>query len=316
MEEVGIIYAAGVVVFGVLLIIGILLKGERFTMYQEATGKTIEVKRGFSFTYFFFGPFVPLFRGHIGGFFLSLFIELFTCGLARLILLFCYNGMYINWLAKNGFKRTGLENTGRQANGAVNIQINADSGQAIVSPAAPVQAPLAGPAGPSGAAGPSGPTAEGLASKGKAAANKLLSVLKKPEAPKERFQDADSVLQPVNKNFEDDGDEGATLALTDGTLVGVGGMYQGAELPIGPGDKIIIGRDGERSNLIIQDKEISRKHCEITYDAYSQAYMVCDYSTNGVYLGDGSRVAAQQPVYLQPGSTIRIGNTANIFQLK
>lgn len=270
MEDYAVVFVAAVIVFGVLLAIGFLLKGERFTMYQEATGKSIEVKRGFSFTYFFFGPFVPLFRGHIGGFFLSLFIELFTCGLARLILLFCYNGMYINWLAKNGYRRLGLENSGQQANGGVNIMISTDGGQAKVS-----QGQETG-----------------------------------------KYQEAEAVLQPVNSSFEEYDDEGATMALADGKLVGVSGMYQGAELVIRPGDKIIIGRDAARSNLVIQDKEISRKHCEITYDAYNQVYILCDCSTNGVYLGDGSRTEAQRPVSLKPGSVIRLGNTDHVFELK
>lgn len=93
------------VIFIVLLIFGLLLKGERFKMRQAATGKTVQVKRGFSFTYLFFGPFVPLFRGHIGGFFLTLLVTLCSCGTGHLILLFCYNGMYINWLVKHGYTR-------------------------------------------------------------------------------------------------------------------------------------------------------------------------------------------------------------------
>ncbi len=269
----GVAVIAGLVVFGVLLVIGFLLKGERFTMYQEATGKTVEVKRGFSFTYLFFGPFVPLFRGHIGGFFLSLFIELCSCGLARLILLFCYNGMYINWLAKNGFRRLGLENGSQQGGGTVNIQINTDSGRIETNPPA-------------------------------------------PSGSGEKYQEAAAVLQPVNMSIDVNDDEGETVALTNGALVGVSGMYQGAEIPLHPGDKIIIGRDGEKSNLVIQDKGISRKHCEITYDAYNQTYVICDYSTNGVYLGDGSRVGAQQPVFVKPGSVLQIGSTDNVFQLR
>lgn len=269
-DEFGVVFAASLVVFGVLLGIGFLLKGERFTMYQEATGKTIEVKRGFSFTYFFFGPFVPLFRGHIGGFFLSLFIELFTCGLARLILLFCYNGMYINWLAKNGFRRLGIDNPAQKGSAPVNIQINTGGGQPEIVPE------------------PSG----------------------------EKYREADAVLQPVNGIAEDYDDEGATVALSNGAIAGVSGMYEGAELPISPGDKIIIGRDAGKSNLVIQDKEISRQHCEIAYDSYNQSYIVTDHSTNGVYLGDGSRIAEKQPVFLKPGTVIRMGNTIHVFQLK
>ena len=35
---------------GIALILGFLIKGERFEMEQEASGKVISVKRGFSFT--------------------------------------------------------------------------------------------------------------------------------------------------------------------------------------------------------------------------------------------------------------------------
>lgn len=269
-DEFGMVFIAGLIVFGVLLAIGFLLKGERFTMYQEATGKTIEVKRGFSFTYYFFGPFVPLFRGHIGGFFLSLFIELFTCGLGRLILLFCYNGMYINWLAKNGFRRLGIEGSQQQGNAPVNIQINTGSAQPEMA----------------------------------------------REPAHEKYREADSVLQPVNGIAEDYDDEGATVALTSGTLAGVGGMYAGAELPVNPGDKIVIGRDASKCNLVIQDKEISRRHCEVAYDSYNRSYLVTDCSTNGVYLEDGSRIAEQQPVSLGPGTRIRLGNTDHVFELR
>ncbi len=94
---------------GIALILGFLIKGERFEMEQEASGKVISVKRGFSFTYLFFGPFVPLLRGHIAGFFLSLFLTFCSCGIAHFILLFCYNGMYINWLVKHGYVRVYRE---------------------------------------------------------------------------------------------------------------------------------------------------------------------------------------------------------------
>ena len=263
MEKESIFVVGFVVLFGILLLLGFLLKGERFTMYQEATGKSIEVKRGFSFTYMFFGSFVPLFRGHIGGFFLTFFVEVCSCGLAHLIFLFCYNGMYINWLANNGFRRLGIDETGKRSDGAINIQINTTPDHSTP------------------------------------------------------YQDAKELIQPVNAQMESGDDEGKTVALSgNGELIGTGGMYQGAEIPIIAGEKIIIGRDGENSNLVIPNREISRKHCEITYDAYNQTYVICDYSTNGVYLQDSTRVAVQQPVYLQPGSVIRIGNTENTFQLK
>ncbi len=41
---------------GIALILGFLIKGERFEMEQEASGKVISVKRGFSFTTCFSAP--------------------------------------------------------------------------------------------------------------------------------------------------------------------------------------------------------------------------------------------------------------------
>lgn len=280
------ILVAYVVVLAVLVVIGFLLKGERFIMYQEATGKSKEVKRGFSFTYLFFGPFVPLFRGHVGGFFLSLFVELFTCGLAHLILLFCYNGMYINWLAQNGYRRMGVEGSSQGKPAPVNIQINAGNGQPVVpdikvEPIEPVE-----------------PLAE-----------------KKKLEFKGKFPGSNRVLAPV-QGQTGSGDDSETMMVKKGALIGLGGMYQGAELPIEIGETLTIGRDAEKSNLVIQEREISRAHCAVSFDPIRQCYTVTDYSTNGVYLKDGSQIAQGQPVYLYSGDTIRLGNTVHVFRLK
>ncbi|GEM_PF-1127759 len=109
LENGVVIFITLVVIIGGLCLIGLLLKGERFAMHQAASGKTVQVKRGFSFTYLFFGCLVPLFRGHIAGFFLSFFLGFFTCGIAHLVMVFCYNGMYINWLSNNGYTRIETE---------------------------------------------------------------------------------------------------------------------------------------------------------------------------------------------------------------
>lgn len=80
-----------------------------YKMIQKATGDTKIVKRGFSFTYLFFGCLVPLFRGHVSGFFISLAISIFTIGFGHIVLSFSYNKMYINHLVKNGY--TSIDNT-------------------------------------------------------------------------------------------------------------------------------------------------------------------------------------------------------------
>ena len=251
------------VIVGILFIIGFLLKGERFIMIQESTGKEINVKRGFSFTYFFFGPLVPLSRGHIGGFFLTLFVELFSFGLARLVLLFCYNGMYINWLANNGFKRVPCQNS-------VEKERKIEKGN-------------------------NKPEKENVA----------------------EFKSCDGLLEPIYGGPQISSDsEDMTLGLTTGKVEAVSGIYQGAVMELSLGEQLTIGRDEKNCNLVINEKEISRKHCEISYDAYKSCYYITDYSTNGIYLGDGSELDKKKSVCLQPGAIVQLGKTQNIFLLK
>lgn len=92
-----------ILVFIILLIAGAFLRGKKITMYCRALDKTIVKRNGFSFTYYFFGCWVALFRGHISGFFITLLITFFTGGLGHFILAFIYNKMYFNWLVKQGY---------------------------------------------------------------------------------------------------------------------------------------------------------------------------------------------------------------------
>lgn len=239
-----------------LLLTGVLIKGERFHMIQDATGRRIGVKRGFSFTYLFFGPLVPLFRGHIGGFFLTFFVELFSFGIARLILLFCYNGMYINWLAANGYYREEIQST-----------VEKDQGQ--------------------------------------------------DTGNQNKYRRLDGVLEPVaGEAISSESDDDVTVDLTSGKIEVLSGMYKGAVIDIQTGDKILVGRDESICSLVISEKAISRKHCEITYDTYKKCFYITDYSTNGIFLDNGQKIQTEISVILKPGTTIQLGSTDNIFLLR
>ncbi len=246
-----------------LLLTGVLIKGERFHMIQNATGRRIGVKRGFSFTYLFFGPLVPLFRGHIGGFFLTFFVELFSFGIARLILLFCYNGMYINWLAANGYYREVIQSTVEKDQGLSDDKIN--------------QAP----------------------------------------SNQNKYRRLDGVLEPVaGEAISTESDDDVTVDLTSGKIEVLSGMYKGAVIDVQTGDKIIVGRDESLCSLVISEKAISRKHCEITYDTYKKCFYITDYSTNGIFLDNGQKIQPEISVILKPGTTIQLGSTDNIFLLR
>ena len=58
---------------------------------------------GFSWTTFFFGPFVPLFRGDFK-WFLIMLVGLFTFGILNIVFAFTYNKIYTNNLVAKGYK--------------------------------------------------------------------------------------------------------------------------------------------------------------------------------------------------------------------
>lgn len=67
-------------------------------------GGKMKVKVGFSWTMFFFGVFVPLFRGDIKWFLITLIAGAMTLGLSNLVFMFIYNGLYIKDRIKEGYK--------------------------------------------------------------------------------------------------------------------------------------------------------------------------------------------------------------------
>lgn len=97
-----------------------------------------------------------------------------------------------------------------------------------------------------------------------------------------------------------------------GQIIGRGGTYAGTKIPVSNG--LVIGRDSSVSQLIIDSTNISRKHCEITYDPVQNLYYVEDFSTNGVYREDGSRIASNRKISFHPGDVITIGNERERFE--
>ena len=71
---------------------------------RNQMGVMKQVKVGFSWTMLFFGIFVPLVRGDIKWFFLSIIIVAITGGIAWLILPFFYNKAYLHDLMNKGYK--------------------------------------------------------------------------------------------------------------------------------------------------------------------------------------------------------------------
>tara|TARA_Y100001970_G_C13797072_1_gene633109 strand:- start:246 stop:560 length:315 start_codon:yes stop_codon:yes gene_type:complete len=77
------------------------------TMENKNTGGIKQAPVGFSWTCFFFGGLVPLFRGHIGAALAWIILCIATFGLANLVLIFIYNKQYLNYLIGEGYKVKG-----------------------------------------------------------------------------------------------------------------------------------------------------------------------------------------------------------------
>ena len=76
---------------------------------------------GFSWTYLFFGWFVPLFRGELGVAALHLLFSLVTLGIWQLIACFLYNKQYMTRMLTNGWELAGTETDNLAAQAALGM---------------------------------------------------------------------------------------------------------------------------------------------------------------------------------------------------
>ncbi len=78
--------------------------------------------------------------------------------------------------------------------------------------------------------------------------------------------------------------------------------------------RLSIGREGRVEGPFgLSDREVSRVHAHVDYDASADAYVISDAgSRNGVYLG-GRRLDAGEQARLTPGSVVRVGTTLLVF---
>ena len=102
-----------------------------------------------------------------------------------------------------------------------------------------------------------------------------------------------------------------------GSIIGVSGMYRNTGIDIPYGEEIILGRDAAMSHVIIdQDSDrVSRRHCGVRYNPADGTYIVTDYSTNGTFREDGSRLPANMPVALSRGTVIKLGSSQVSFRM-
>ena len=103
-----------------------------------------------------------------------------------------------------------------------------------------------------------------------------------------------------------------------GVIVGLKGVYAGAEIALQDGEKIRIGRNID--NDLIYDEtqmKVSRNHCVIRWDGQNKEFLFWDNSTNGSYAnGSDDCLPKHLEVIIQPGTIIAIGDENNIFRFE
>ncbi len=84
------------------------------------------------------------------------------------------------------------------------------------------------------------------------------------------------------------------------------GELNGGELPLEPGESVVVGREPRFCNLIFRDLSISRKHCRIELDEEGR-YRVTDYSECGLQGEDGTVFENAVPKSCPGGTILKIG---------
>ena len=79
----------------------------------------------------------------------------------------------------------------------------------------------------------------------------------------------------------------------------------------------MIGRDPQSCNIVLssEKKDISRTHCSVKYDPYTDSFKVIDMSSNGTFV-NGQRLIKDQEMQLKAGTVISLGSGENQFRLK
>ena len=111
-------------------------------------------------------------------------------------------------------------------------------------------------------------------------------------------------------------EEAPTIAQI-GAIEGVCGQFANAVINLKPNEKVLIGRDPSSCNIVIssEKKDISRTHCSVKYDPYTDSFKVIDMSSNGTFVG-GQKLVRDQETQFPAGTVLSLGSGENQFRLK
>jgi len=101
-----------------------------------------------------------------------------------------------------------------------------------------------------------------------------------------------------------------------GYVLGLAGAYTGAVITLSE-DTVFFGRDPQQCQMVFDtsQSQISRVHCSLRYDKRARAFLLENYSKNGTFLENGTRVEDGKPERLSFGMCFYLGDSRNAFQL-
>lgn len=91
------------------------------------------------------------------------------------------------------------------------------------------------------------------------------------------------------------------------------GAYKGACIDVD--SNIVVGRDPNVCQLIMDGEQISRKHCKISFNNKTGKYLVTDYSTNGTYYTNGNRLDENVTSEIDSGTILILGKNGDKLKL-
>lgn len=98
----------------------------------------------------------------------------------------------------------------------------------------------------------------------------------------------------------------------------ISGAMKGATVDLSGGESIVVGRDPDYANFVIDEKsekKISRRHCTIRCDASNGNIYITDHSSNGTYISGKGRIPKGIEMQIERGSIVQLSETTK-FKVK
>lgn len=98
-------------------------------------------------------------------------------------------------------------------------------------------------------------------------------------------------------------------------IVGIKGTFAGASIELNPGEKIMVGRDPSKCQLVLNDSKVSRVHCCISYDVSSMCTEIICYSPNGIKFEDGRTLQKDMKMKITKPERLILANGDEVLEI-